>query len=297
MSKQLSNSSIKPSIKNVSASAVAPAPATQAQVAPDVAGDEPVKKARQAYEPKTALEFEESITQAAEALRSFKTRLYPTSAPKACLDRAPTRREIDDQISAINSLKRDYKAQVRRAEQKPRRKTAAPGTKARTGGFKNPCVVDQKLAEFIAEHFNTEALPVIDESRICTRALLTSMMTQYAHDHGRRDPTAATKVIPDGPMKELFSEDFGPAGVDATGFPHTHMQKLLTRHVMPSVEFKAYVLSEKLDLETYKPHLESVQNHFKEQKLVREANKPKPVKRTAAAKKAAAEASALAQAE
>lgn len=295
MSKSISNSVSKSLVKPAVAVAVPIQAPAQVEQAVASGSDEVAKKVRQAYEPKTALEFEESVTHVAEALRSFKTRLYPTSAPKACLDRAPTRREIDDQISSINLLKRDYKAQVRRAETKPRRKTAPAGSKPRTGGFKNPCVVDLKLAEFIAENFNTEQLPVIDDTRICTRALLTSMMTQYAHDHGRRDPSAATKVIPDSAMKELFSEDFGPAGVDATGFPHTHMQKLLTRHVMPSKEFKEHVIAEKINLEEYKPHLESVQNHFKEQKLVREANKPKPAKRTAAKK--VAEAQAVAQAE
>jgi hypothetical protein len=292
MSQKISN--LAPKTQNKIAAVAAP-PA--ADVDDGVAGgDEPAKKQRQAYEPKTALEFEQEITVITEALRAFKTRLYPTSAPKACLDRAPTRREFDDQISSINALKRDYKAQVRRADQKPRRKAAPANGKPRAGGFKNPCVVDEKLAQFIADNFNSDSLTVIDESRICTRALLTSMLTQYAYDHNRRDPTAATKVIPDAAMKELFKDDFEKAGVDPTGFPHTHMQKVLTRHVLPSAEFKAYVLENKIDLETYKPHLEQVQDHFKAQKLVREASKPKPRKKTAAAKKAE-EAAVLAQAE
>ena len=48
----------------------------------------------------------------------------------------------------------------------------------------------EKLAQFLADNFNTESMTVIDESRICTRALLTSMLTQYAYDNHRRDPEA-----------------------------------------------------------------------------------------------------------
>lgn len=283
----LKNSTLALKNKMVAPAApVAAAPASDVDT--QVAGGDDSKKQRQAYEPKSGLEFEQGITDITEMLRSFKTRLYPTSAPKACLDRAPTRREFDDQISAINSLKRDYKAQIRRADQKPRRKTAPSNGKPRTGGFKNPCVVDEKLAQFISDNFNNDKLTVIDQNRICTRACLTSMMTQYAYDNGRRDPNAATKVIPDAAMKELFKDDFGPAGVDSTGFPHTHMQKLLTRHVFPSEQYKAYITDNKIDLETYRTHLEDIQDHFKTEKATREATRPKVKKPSAAAKKAAA---------
>ena len=275
------------------ASVAAPPPVAVQE--PEHDSDEPAKKQRQAYEPKTALEYEQTTTEITEALRAFKTRLYPTSAPKACLDRAPTRREFDDVISSINALKRDYKAQVRRAEQKPRRKAAPANGKPRTGGFKNPCVVSERLAQFISDNFNTDEMTVISADRICTRALLTSMLTQYAYDHGRRDPSAPAKVIPDSQMLDLFKDDFGPAGVDPAGFPHTHMQKLLTTHVLRAPEFKAYVAANNIDLEAVKPDLERIQAVFKDRKLQREAERPKVKKPSAAAlKKAAAAAEALA---
>lgn len=291
ISEQMSSKAANATLKARTTQPAQPAPAV---ATPSVVEEQPgsgdetsVKKPRQAYEPKSVLEFEQEITNIAEGLRGFKTRLYPTSAPKASAEKAPTRREIDDQISAVNALKRDYKAQSRRADQKPRRKTTPSNGKARTGGFKNPCVVDEGLAQFIAENFNTDAHTIIDSSRICTRALLTSMLTQYAFDNELRDPANATKVRPDAAMRELFKDDFTAAGVDPTGFPHTHMQKLLTRHVLTSDKFKEHIASEKIDaatLETYKVELEKTQEYFKGKKAQREAARPKPKKKTAAKK-------------
>ena len=291
MSTKLSVASVKPS--NVKSIATAPVVAVvEPAIIEDASPHDDAKRQRTAYEPKSVTDYETEITKATELLRGFKARLYPTSNPKASAENAPSRREFDDVITKLRSLNRDYKALHRRAETKPRRKTAAATGKARPGGFKNPCLISAKLAQFLGDNFNTDDTPVIDDTKICTRALLTSMLTQYAYDNNRRDPSAPTKVIPDAAMKELFADDFGPAGVDPTGFPHTHMQKLLTRHVAKADDFKAFLDQQGADfnLDTYKTHLESVQEQFKARKAVREASKPKPKK--AKSKKAEADASA-----
>jgi hypothetical protein len=299
MSTKLSVTSAKPS--NVKSISAAPAPAASAPAA-DVAGaeavsstDEGAKRQRQAYEPKTVADYETEITKATEVLRGFKTRLYPTSNPKASAESAPTRREFDDVITKLRSLTRDYRALHRRAEAKPRRKTAATATgKPRPGGFKNPCLISEKLAQFLGDNFNTPEMTIIDDSKICTRALLTSMLTQYAYDNNRRDPTAPTKVIPDAAMSELFKDDFVPAKVDPKGFPHTHMQKLLTRHVAKADEFKAFLEAQgpEFKLDEYKIHLENVQENFKARKAAREAARPKPKKAKAKKAEAAVEPAA-----
>jgi len=281
MSTKLSASSVKPSnVKSIASAAPAAAQAEPAQDAASSAGED-AKRQRTAYEPKSVTDYETEITKATEVLRGFKTRLYPTSNPKASAENAPTRREFDDVITKLRSLTRDYKALHRRADAKPRRKAASTATgKPRPGGFKNPCLISEKLAQFLGDNFNTPDMPIIDESRICTRALLTSMLTQYAYDNNRRDPSAPTKVIPDAAMSELFKDDFTPAGVDPKGFPHTHMQKLLTRHVAKADDFKAFLETQGADfkLDDYKAHLEVVQENFKARKAAREASKPKPKK-------------------
>lgn len=267
-------------IKSISA-VVAPVAVVEPVFETIASAEEGEKRQRTAYEPKSVTEMETDITKIAEVLRAFKTRLYPTSNPKANAENAPTRREIDDVITKVKSINRDYKAAHRLATNKPRRKTTTTATgKARPGGFKNPCLVSDKLASFIATHYNTSDMDVIDDSKICTRALLTSMLTQYAYDNNRRDPNSPTKVIPDAAMTALFEDDFEPAGVDPKGFPHTHMQKLLTRHVAKTDDFKSFIAKQdaSFNLETYKNHLEAVQENFKSRKAAREASKPKPKK-------------------
>ena len=273
MSSKLSSATKSRAVVAPVAAVAAPAPAATIDV-----DDEPKK--RQTYEPRSSAEFEAQITEITESIRGFKARLYPTSATKASADKAPSRREIDDVITTINGLKKDYKAQSRKAESKPKRKAPAASGKPRTGGFKNPCAVDPEIAQFIADNFNTDDLPVIDEARIVTRALLTSMFTQYAYDKNLRDNSDATKIRPDAALMALFKNDFLPAGVDPAGFPHTHMQKLLTLHVLKADKFKEHVAANNLDLEKdYKPHLESVQERFKDMKAAREASRPK-IKKT-----------------
>lgn len=248
------------------------------------------KKTRVAYQPKSVLEFEQYINGLSERARNFKAQIYTTTAPKQT-GVAPTRRDFDELSTGIKAVIRDYKALHRLLESKPKRKTSQTDGKTRAGGFKNPCMVDDALASFMNDHINKlPDLVVIDDTCISTRALLTSSMTQYAYDNNLRDPNDATKIRPDKALMELFKDDFVESKVDPNGFPHTHMQKLLTRHVLKADVFEAKRKEKNITdemLKQYKDHLDSIQEHFKLRKAEREAAKPKV--KPAKSKKAAVE--------
>lgn len=250
------------------------------------ASTEDAKKQRNPYIPRTVSEFEREANSIADTLRSMKAALYPTSAQKAT-GTPPTRRELDELGTKVKALIRDYKTVNRKLESKPKRKSAPSDGKTRSGGFKNPCMVDDALAQFIAEHINSDTNAVMDDSCITTRAILTSCMTQYAYDHQLRDAADPTKIRPNAPLLALFGNDFAEAKVDPNGFPHTHMQKLLTRHVLSSADFEAKRKEKGItdeQLTEYRAHLDTIQEHYKSLKSIREANKPKKAPK---AKKAA----------
>lgn len=277
MSSRTSTSSLRPRTSQPAAT-VAP---VQAQVIPAAAAaviesaDE--KRVRQQYTPRSITEYESEITGITEKVRSFKTRLYPSSSNKAATDGAPTRREFDEVITAINGLKKDYKAVSRRMAAAPKRKTVRADGAGHKGGFTNPCVVDEEMAHFINDVFGDEFaarnIHIIDNTRVISRAILTSALARYVDTRNLRD---GTMITPDAALLKLFERDFVAKGVDSKSFTHTHMQKLITDHVLKAEEFKAYIASNKIDLESYKDGLESVLNYFKSTKPERVRVKKEP---------------------
>lgn len=283
----------RPFAKPAAAAVAAPAPvvvAAPAAAAPALAAEEPRK--RTPYVPKTLEEFEAEVSKLTNKYGEWKGRLYPTSSGKASADNAPSRRELDEQKVKAKSLIKDYAALLRQVSQKPRRRVAQPedGQAPRAVGFCRPDRISQKMAEFIYDNFpeTVDGRAIIDEGRICTRALLTSIAVEYVHRKKLRQ-TDGNKIVPDQTLLELFSEEWGPAGVDPKAFPHTHLQKLITRHVLSKSineeEMKKVVAD-------YGDHLVKVQAHFQHLKALRDANKPKAPKKPKAKKEEPAQPTA-----
>ena len=275
---KLASTASKPAAASVKSLATQPSgAAAQAQAAPQP--DEPVRQQRQPYVPKTSPEYEAHITRLNDELLRMKKQLYPTSNSKPALDNVPTRRQFDELATGYRSTIRDYKTVSRQAEQKPRRKAAAnPDAKTRTGGFKNPNVITPKLAAFVARNYNTKEIEVVNpQLPISSRALMTSVMTQYGYDKNLRNPEAPMMIVPNDELLELFKDDFAVAGVNSAGFPHTDMQKLITKHVSSAAEFREFVANNpSINLEEHKVRLEAIQDYFKAKKNQRAVTRPKP---------------------
>jgi len=256
-------------------------PVKTAMADPAPTPEEAERRPRQVYQPKTATDYEVATNTIAERIRGMKSALYPSGNGKAVLDHCPTRSEFDSLVTQLNSLKKDYRAMARLAEQKPKRRSSAPSDPnqpAKRFGFNNPSVVKEDMAQFIHENFNSEKIQVIDDSRITTRALLTSIFNQYISDHNCRDPNKSGRIVPDQALKNLFKEDFIATGVNSESFEHKELQKLITRHVLSASEASQHFKDHSINPDEYDSSLTETQNHFKELKERRDAQK-KTVKR------------------